>query len=213
MSDPNRSGDHYALTVVLPVASGSGDDGRSHRSSLRRDLRRLPGGEDSPFAAVAATYFVRFTVLDDPPRRFPRSATATATSLVFAVDLHGDPVGFLDGLWSVMGDDDALESVFARCDGFGEVADAASFRAWIDGHRVDNVLVFNGSNDRPPAEQLKGLFLRQELARFAAESQSVDDPAELQRRFVEFLDRVRPHDCRAPTWPAGIGGGRAGDGS
>jgi hypothetical protein len=53
------------------------------------------------------------------------------------------------------------------------------------------------------SEQLKALYLKQELANFALEHQGVKDPVALQRAFKDFLARVQPDNLAGPTWRPG----------
>ena len=50
--------------------------------------------------------------------------------------------------------------------------------------------------------QLKSLYLKQELAKFAAANQG-KSAADLQAAFKEFVARVQPANLARPTWKAG----------
>ena len=50
---------------------------------------------------------------------------------------------------------------------------------------------------------LKGLYLQQQLVRFAIDQQGAA-PADLHAAFAGFLDRTVPADLERPTQPAGV---------
>jgi hypothetical protein len=117
--------------------------------------------------------------------------------LVFSSNYHGDLDGYLRGMWEV----EAARAVWEDCVGFDSVSDADSFVKYIRKCQVETTFFFDGSTDQPVEEQLKGLYLKQELSRFAFENQG-RDAASLKREFDAFVDRVVP-DQEYPRWRAG----------
>ena len=76
------------------------------------------------------------------------------------------------------------------------------FVQYIERCQVETTFYFMGSNDLSPAEQLKGLYLKQELAKFARTHQG-QDAASLQRAFRTFVERVEPFNLTRPSWRPG----------
>ena len=88
------------------------------------------------------------------------------------------------------------------CIAFDGVRDAASVVSFIKRCHVETTFYFNGSNDKPLEEQLKALYLKQELSKFAAAHQG-KPAAELQQAFQQFVARVQPRELKGPTWRPG----------
>jgi len=80
--------------------------------------------------------------------------------------------------------------------------DVATFIDYIKRCQVETTFYFNGSSDEPLAVQLKSLYLKQELAKFAAANQG-KSAADLQAAFKAFVARVQPANLERPTWKPG----------
>lgn len=197
---PNQSGRAYGLTTLCPIINGSTHN-RSYGTIIQQRLEDWPLNEKSPMAAVPNTYLCRFFVLDDV-RYQPDAKLDHLKSkyLVFTSNFHGELDTYLEGMWQHAGKH--LKDVFEHCVGFASVKDAATFVSYIKRCQVKTTFFFNGSNDEPLAEQLKGLYLKQEFAKFASDHQR-KPAAELQAAFAEFLKRTQPDKVEAPTWRAG----------
>ncbi len=199
---PNRSGKAYGLTVLCPLLRTSSQN-QSAAALVRAQLRAQPLDEDSPLARVPNTYLCRLFVLDDVIYQGAPSQLEHLKSqyLVFVAEIHGEPRPYLEGLWQHA--QQFVCDVWAYCIGFkASVHDAASFVRYIERCQVETTFYFNGSTDDPPAEQLKALYLKQELSKFAYANQG-KSPAELQRAFAELVARVAPFDTDAPSWAPG----------
>jgi hypothetical protein len=120
--------------------------------------------------------------------------------LVFVAELHGKLAPFLEGLWQHA--EPSIKQIWQMCVGFEGVASARDFVRYIERCQVETTFYFNGSNDLSPAEQLKGLYLKQELAKFAREHQG-RDAISLQRAFRELIERVEPFNLARPSWRPG----------
>jgi hypothetical protein len=158
--------------------------------------------ERSPMANVPSTYLCRFFVLDDVifeghPARLEH---LKSKYLVFVAELHGELEAYLQGMWRHA--EAFVRGLFAHCIGFGEVRDAQSFVTYIKRCQVETTFYFNGSTDEPLAEQLKGLYLKQELSKFAYANRG-KSAVELQSAFQQFVSRVAPNDLVGPTWRPG----------
>jgi hypothetical protein len=197
----NTSGNAYGLTVLSPIKNGSYND-VSHATLTRNRLQNLPLHTKSPMAKVPNTYLCRFYVLDDV---FYQGKPAIEEHLkskyiVFSSNFHGDRDEYLTQMWLTA--EQEVRHIWQFCYGFDEVNDAAAFVEYIKKCQVKTTLFFNGSTDDSLAEQLKGLYLKQELSKFVFENQSV--PAEaLQKNFKEFIQRTEPKNLAGPTWVPG----------
>ena len=224
------SGNACALTTLSPIRDGWTADGTSYADAVRDRLEHWNLEVNSPMVAVPNTYLCRFFVLDDvvhqslpgagildtlsdalpivPDRLRRRVVPAEdhlkSRYLVFCCNFHGgaggDVDGYLQGMWRAIADH--VRDVWGWCYGFDAVTDAPGFSTYLQRCRLPTTLFFVGSNDDPLDEQLKGLYLKQEFARFAVEQQGVD-AATLRTRMREFLQRVAPTNVAAPTWPPG----------
>jgi len=203
---PNASNRAYGLTVLCPLRKKTGQD-QSTSDLVRARLRGMPLDEDSPMAKVPNTYLCRFFVLDDVIyERYPaRLEHLKSKYLVFVAELHVDPNAapldvYLRGMWNNAGD--FVRAVFEHCIGFDAVEDGSSFIEFITKRQVETTFYFNGSTDESLAEQLKALYLKQELSKFAYANQG-KSAADLQQAFKELVDRIAPSDLAGPTWKPG----------
>jgi hypothetical protein len=199
---PNQSGNAYGLSTLCPLLPKSVRD-QSTAALVRARLRELPLDENSPMAKVPNTYLCRFFVLDDVLYESSPANLEHLKSkyLVFVAEIHGDLDAYLRGMWSNA--QAMVERVFEYCIGFkGQVRDTASFVQYIKRCQVETTFYFNGSTDEPLAEQLKSLYLKQELAKFAYANQG-KSAAELQKAFAAFAKTVAPTDLNGPTWAPG----------
>lgn len=198
---PNQSGNSYGLTVLSPIINGS-DNNQSFSAILRDKLQNLPLNSASPMAKVANTYLCRFYVLNDVfyQGKPAKEEHLKSKYLVFSSNFHGSLDDYLVGMWQSAKQE--VIDLWQHCVGFDLVNDAASFTQYIKKCQIENSLFFNGSNDEPLAEQLKGLYLKQEFSRFVFDNQGL--PAEqLQLKFAEFIERTEPANLAGPTWKAG----------
>ncbi len=197
----NENAGAYALSLLCPIAEGSERD-RSYAALTKAWLQDLGVHEESPFARVPNTYLCRLFVLDDVIYEGAPHALDHLKSkyLVATFNFHGERDAYLRGLWE--GVREQLLQAFKYCVGFENVKTRDAFVEYIGRCQVPTTFFFNGSNGDPLAKQLKALYLKQELGRFAAEHQGMA-PGELQRAFQEFVARTKPHDLTGPTWKAG----------
>jgi len=208
---PNESGNAYGLTTLCPLMRAEqywrthprGTQLHDSPATLLKDLlNNLPVDEKSPMAKVPNTYLCRFFVLDDVVYEGKPALSEHLHSkyLVFISELHGPLEAYLHGMWQHA--EDFVRKAFQFCIDFDGVRDAAGFVSYIKRCQVETTFYFNGSTDKPLVEQLKSLYLKQELSKFAAEHQG-KSAAELQREFQKFVERVKPRDLQGPTWRPG----------
>ena len=206
---PNKSGRAYALTTLCPIkndvipdASGDRLSGQSYTAYVREILQEFPLDERSPMAKVPGTYFCRFYLLTDlmyggKPDSYDE---LMSNYLVFTANFHGELEPYLTGMWNHA--EPSIHAIWKYCVGFEQVHSAPRFLEYIQKCQVETTFFFNGSNDEPLEEQLKGLYLKQEFARFAVENQG-KPPAELQKAFREFVSRTQPAKLASPSWRPG----------
>jgi hypothetical protein len=113
---------------------------------------------------------------------------------------HGDLDTWLTGMWGNIRD--AINTVLRHCVGYEGVSDARSFIAYVKKCQVETTFFFVGANDLPLAEQLKGLYLKQEFSKFVYANQG-KPAAELQAAFGELVARTKPAELAGPTWRPG----------
>jgi hypothetical protein len=198
---PNENGRAYGLTTLCPLVNDSRND-QSYAAIIRDRLRNLPVDEDSPMARVPNTYLCRMFVLDDVFYQGDPAGEDHLKNkyLVFVAELHGTLEPYLEGMWHHCQQE--IRQIWEYCIGFQNVGNAQDWVGYIKQCQVQTTFYFNGSNDEPLAEQLKGLYLKQELGKFAAEHQG-KDAASLQRAFKEFVARVEPFNLSGPSFRPG----------
>src|SRR6476469_2571008 len=174
----NQQGNAYALTTLCPILSGvSAEDpqdpfaGQSHTAYVRDFLQSLQSHENSPMAKVPSTYFCRFYLLSDlmyggKPNSYDE---LMSNYLVFTANFHGELEPYLTGMWNHA--EPAIRTAWKYCVGFEQVHSTPRFLEYLQKCQVTTTFFFNGSNDEPLEEQLKALYLKQELAKFAFDNQ------------------------------------------
>jgi hypothetical protein len=198
---PNENGKAYGLTVLSPLCNETRDN-QSVAAIVRTRLRNLDAHEKSPLARVPNTYLGRMFVLDDVFYQGKPAIQEHLKSkyLVFVAELHGELGPYLQGMWQHA--EPMVRELWEFCIGFDDVHNANDFVRYIKKCQVETTFYFNGSTDKPLAEQLKALYLKQELAKFAHEHQG-QDAATLQQAFKAFVARVEPSNLAGPTWRPG----------
>lgn len=222
----NTMGSAYGLTVLSPLKNGH-LDAISYGDIIRDRLNDWGVNEKSPMSRVPNTYLCRLFMLDDVfsqslaagdfyytsnailslfsdkarMRGLAREEHLKSRYLVFFANFHGDLDTYLTGMWQNA--DVEVRRIWEYCWGFDQVKDAASFIDYMKRCQRETSLFFNGSTDDTLAEQLKGLYLKQEFTRFAAEHQGMP-AAELQQAYQAFVKRVQPANLAGPSWTPGM---------
>jgi hypothetical protein len=221
----NTSGNAYALTILSPIRRGHVGE-CAHADLVRDRLQEWNVRPNSPMTAVPQTYLCRYFVLDDvyteslpgtdlfgtisdiasvfsdQARRdaLPKEDHLQSKYLVFSCNFHGDLDAYLRGMWNAMSDD--IRQVWEFCYAFEHVRDADSFIAYMKKCQLTASLFFVGSNDDPLDEQLKALYLKQELAKFVLRTQGMP-AAQLQQQYKAFIAHVQPANLAGPSWKPG----------
>lgn len=205
----NQNGNAYGLTTLCPIRNGSlsfateGCPAEASFSAVTRyRLQNLGVAEQSPMARVPNTYLCRFYVLDDvmyqgTPAQYD---TLKSSYLVFTSNFHGKLEPWLQGMWNAA--TESVRKIWGGCVGFESVRDAEGFIEYIKKCQLKTTFYFNGSTDDSLADQLKSLYLKQEFSKFAFENQG-KSPAEIQKAFRQFVQRVQPANTGGPTWNPG----------
>src|SRR5262245_1143470 len=141
---------------------------QTHADLVRLQLQHLGVNELSPMARVPNTYLSRLWVLEDVPYQGRPAVLEHLKSnyLVFSSNFHGELDDYLRGMWSGIERD--IRAVLRYCVAFDRVTDVTTFIDYVKRCQVETTFFFNGSSDEPLAVQLKSLYLKQELAKFAA---------------------------------------------
>lgn len=189
------------LTLLCPIRNGD-HNGQSFTSLTREYLQSLQIHDRSPMAAVPNTFLCRFFILNDVfyEGSPAREDHLKSKYLVFCGNFHGDIETYLRGFWQHA--EDHIRSTWRFCVAFELVTDADAFIAYIKKCAVKTTFYFNGSSGEPLAEQLKALYLKQDLSQFACDTQN-HNPQQLRAAFRHFIDRTQPADLNGPTWHPG----------
>lgn len=197
----NIGRDPTPLTLLCPIKNGD-NGGQSYASLTREYLQSLDIHERSPFANIPETLLCRFYILNDVFfEGFPAvEEHLKSRYLVFCSNFSGSVETYLQRFWQ-HGEAFARE-VWQYCVGFDQVETEADFVNYIQRCAVNTTFYFNGSSGEPLAEQLKALYLKQELSHFVCDHQHASAEA-LLNAFRQFVERTQPHDLAQPTWRSG----------
>jgi hypothetical protein len=203
----NKFGNAYGLTALIPVKHGA-EENRAYDKIIRDELQKWKLNKISPMAEVPNTYLSRVFLLNDV---FYEGKPAIEEHLnnkylVFSSNFYGELDTYLTGMWKAIGKE--LKGLLRHCVAFDTVDSAADFVKYVKRCQVNNSLFFNGSNDKPVAEQLKALYVKQSFVHFAYLSQRYryegDEGArKLQDAFRRFTKLIQIDDTSEPTWKVG----------
>ena len=203
----NKFGNAYGLTVLIPIKHGT-ENNRAYDKILRDQLQAWPLDKDSPMSQVPNTYLSRVFLLNDV---FYEGAPAIEEHLnnkylVFSSNFYGELDAYLTGMWDAIGE--MLKRFLRHCVAFDSVNSAPDFVSYIRRCQIKTSLFFNGSTDKPLAEQLKALYVKQAFIHFAYLSQHYryegDEGArKLQAAFGRFTELIQIDDTSGPSWKAG----------
>lgn len=227
-----RSGNATALTVLSPIKHGTvgetshADIIRERCLRLpiheRSPLSKVPNtylarlfilddvfyeslpGNDSVF-----NFSDIFSFFSDQARRnaLPKKDHLKSKYLVFSSNFYGDLDEYLAGMWDNWAYVDGgvqrdVRYIWEYCVAFDEVTDRDGFISYMKRCQLDASLFFNGSTDDSLQEQLKSLYLKQELTKFAVTYQG-RSATEIQQAFRLFIERVQPENLSGPSWTPG----------
>lgn len=207
----NTSGKAYGLTTLCPIINGHSPlstsspitERLSHDKEIRRLLQSLPANEGSLFANTDNTYFARLFILNDvffqQGNDFKRDQLKSKY-LCFNSNFHGELEPYLTGMWNR--NESLVREIWQHCVAFNQVNSAKDFVEYIKSCQIETTLFFNGSNDKPLAEQLKALYVKQAFSEFSITQQG-KSAAETKQNFKYFLQRVQLNNIESPSWKSG----------
>lgn len=189
------------LTLLSPINNGSLGE-QSYAALTRQYLQSLESHDLSPMARVPNTFLCRFFILNDV---FYEGSPAQedhlqSKYLVFCGNFYGEVDAYLRGFWQHAREH--IDKTWQYCVAFDQVTDENSFIDYIKKCTVKTTFYFNGSSGEPLAEQLKALYLKQELSQFACDTQG-QSPQRLRAAFRHFIARTKPTNLEAPSWSPG----------
>ena len=193
----NVSGTTYGLTILSPILEDDRLD-ICHSMELRWYLSQLPRDHRSPFAQLSSTYLARLVVMDDVVFVGHPACQEHLKSryLVFETNFDGDLDTYLRRMATET--KEFVDDVWKHCVGFPGTGDAGAFIAYMKKCQLTTTFFFADVNDQTVESTLAALKAQAALAHFMEKNQGTS-PAELQRAFGEFLERLR----KAPPLPRG----------
>jgi hypothetical protein len=223
--DANINGKAYALTIMSPIMDGF--EGETAYSDLVRSrLLAWNLRTNSPMMSIPQTYLCRYFVLDDVYTQslsgndmfgtwsdlvsivsdkartsaLPKVDHLKSKYLVFSCNFHGDLDTYLRSMWNSIESD--IREAWQYCYAFPAVNTTDQFVAYMKKCQLDASLFFVGANDQPLEEQLKALYVKQELSSFAMRTQGLSAAA-LQKEYLAFIERIKPENLAGPSWTPG----------
>jgi hypothetical protein len=184
----NQNGNMYGLTILSPII----DDPTikiSHDTALRMYLQNMHRHELSPFAKVSGTHFCRLVVMDDVVfvGNPAKEEHLKSKYLVFNSNLYGGLDAYLEEMARKI--PEVVEDIWSHCIGYTG-ADPKAFAAYMKKCQIETTFYFAAVNDKTVEQTLAALQTKVEFAVFIEENQG-KSPAELQREFAAFWERVR----------------------
>jgi hypothetical protein len=193
----NQNGNMYGLTILSPII----DDPKitiSHDTALRMYLQNMHRHAQSPFARVSGTHMCRLVVMDDVVF-VGNPATAEhlkSKYLVFNSNLYGGRDAYLEEMARKI--PDVVQDIWSHCVGYPGT-DPKAFAAYIRKCQIETTFYFADVNNKTVEQTLTALQTKVEFTEFIEQNQG-KSPAELQRQFAAFWERVR----ELPPPPAGL---------
>jgi hypothetical protein len=184
----NQNGNMYGLTILSPII----DDPTikiSHDTALRMYLQNMHRHESSPFAKVSGTHFCRLVVMDDVVfvGNPAKEEHLKSKYLVFNSNLYGGLDAYLEEMARQI--PEVVEDIWSHCIGYTG-ADPKAFAAYMKKCQIETTFYFAAVNDKTVEQTLTALQTKVEFAVFIEENQG-KSPADLQREFAAFWERVR----------------------
>lgn len=180
--DPNRMGQAYALTAMIPVIAGQEDELESYLSSL--EPRTSPLGRLTQLH-VSRLQLIRQLVFQGYPQR---PDDLKSTYLLFTGSLDGTPERFLSDICSLLPEE--ADAIFSHCVGYPGTADAEKFTRWVLDCQIRTGYTLSAYAEDTVQDVTDSLALREELAELAGRAGALSD-AELQQQFGQLM--AGPH--------------------
>ena len=174
-TDPDRSGQAGALTVLTPIAPGAEPD-------LRAYLERLRAGP-SPLARLARTHFGRWVIVPDFVPDDEREPDHLATPyLLFTASFDGPMDTYLDELCDALATE--ATEIWGRCAGAPQPPAGPALKGYLRAHHVRTGFFVAAYPQATVGQVRAALAQREAVIAFARAAQGMD-PAQLQAAFLE----------------------------
>jgi len=179
----------YGLTILSPII----DDPKikiSHDSALRMYLQKMPRHERSPFTKVPGTHICRLVVMDDVVfvGHPAREEHLKSKYLIFNSNLYGGLDAYLEEMARKI--PEVVDAIWSHCVGYPGVTAPKAFAAYMKKCQIETTFYFADVNNKTVEQTLTALQTKVEFAAFIEENRD-KSPAELQRLFAAFWERIR----------------------
>jgi len=193
----NQSGSIYGLTILSPVKEDP-NAAISPSLAIRMYLARLPVDGSGPFGMVTSTHMARLVVLDDVVYFGAPSCEEHLKSkyLIFEANFDGALDDYLHELATKAGAE--VQAIWQHCTGFPGVSDIPAFVAYIKRCQVGTTFYFADVNNKTVQQTLQALQTQSAVSAFIEKNQG-KPPAELQKKFLEFVGRLRSAGTPKPA--------------
>lgn len=174
--DPNRAGQAYALTFLMPIVPGEED-------LLRTELEALGADGVSPLARLARTHFGRWVICPDfvtDPEQ-PEPDPLGCQYLIFSVCIDGEPDSYLAELCTELAPE--TRRIWRHCINAPDPAEGPELHAYLRHNQIDTGLFYSAYPTTTVGEVRRVLHQQAALRALAVDASALD-PAELQRRFL-----------------------------
>jgi hypothetical protein len=174
-TDPDRSGQARALTVLTPIEPGAQDD-------LRRYLEELKA-TGSPLARLPRTHFGRWVIVPDFVPDDERGPDHLPTPyLLFTACFDGPMDTYLDELCDELAPE--APAIWGRCTGAPQPPTGAALKAYLRAHHAKTGFFVAAYPQATVGHVRAALKQREDVIAFARAAQGMD-PAQLQAAFLE----------------------------
>lgn len=176
-TDPDRSGQAGALTVLTPIAPGA-------EPALREYLEGLRAGP-SPLARLERTHFGRWVIVSDlVPDDEPGPDRLTGPYLLFTASFDGPLDTYLDELCDELAAE--AQEIWGRCAAAPQPPAGAPLKAYLRAHHQTTGFFVAAYPDATVGQVRAALAQREDVIAFARAAQGMD-PAHLQAAFLQRI--------------------------
>jgi hypothetical protein len=185
----NQSGSIYGLTILSPIKDDPSAD-VSPSLAIRMYLATISVDGTGPFGKVTSTHMARLVVLDDVVYFGMPSCEEHLKSkyLIFETNFDGGLDEYLTELATKAAEE--VQQIWQHCIGFPGVSNTAAFIAYMKRCQLETTFYFADVNNKTVQETLRALQTQSAVSAFVAKNQG-KPPAELQKEFAIFLERLR----------------------
>jgi hypothetical protein len=186
---PNQSGSLYGLTILSPIINDEKAT-PSHDLQIRLHLAALPTDERGPFAIAPLTHLTRLVVMDDVIYVGAPSCEEHTNFkyLVWEANFDGDLDTYLATLARTV--PEQIDTIWSHCVGYPGTADVSAFIRYMKACQLETTFYFAAVNDKTVEQALTALQTQKAVSDFVACHQGME-PAQLQREFLYFVEKLR----------------------